>query len=69
MRRKVTMSTICKGEIIRDGVVWECTGCGCISTAWDTKHTPIQSRPKYLLACLLEVVRRSQARTNAATYG
>jgi hypothetical protein len=63
------MSTICKGEIHRDGAVWQCTGCGHVSTAWDTKHLPIQSRPKYLLACLLEVVRQSRARSNMVAAG
>lgn len=49
------MSTFCNGKVVRDGMQWHCLDCGCYSTSWETKHSPLQSKAQHYLASLLEV--------------
>lgn len=51
------MSTSCSGKVVRNGVEWECLGCGLTSTAWNTQHTPFLSRAALFLVCLGDLVR------------
>lgn len=55
LRRKGLMSAFCNGKVVREGSQWHCLDCGCASTSWDTKHSPLQPKALHYLASLLEL--------------
>ena len=52
---KGLMSALCNGKVQREGHYWHCLDCGCVSTSWDTKHQPLQTRAAHFIACLVEI--------------
>lgn len=53
------MSTLCKGEVKREGAQWFCLDCGMESTAWSLVHAPLQTRAMNFLNSLVTVAKES----------
>lgn len=54
---------LCKGKILREGPLWHCVDCGHASTAFNTRHEPLQSRVENFLMCLVTLARDAIAQT------